>query len=63
MFVGLNLIKNPANVALSIVFRQTEENHIMENIIFNELVIRGYKVDVGVVTISEKNEKQCHLTR
>lgn len=30
-------------------FRQTEENHIMENIIYNELRIRGYKVDVGIV--------------
>ncbi len=32
-------------------FRQTEENHIMENIIYNELKIRGYNVDVGVVEI------------
>lgn len=30
-------------------FRQQEENHIMENIIFNELKIRGFNVDVGVV--------------
>lgn len=30
-------------------FRQTEENHIMENVIYNELRIRGYSVDVGVV--------------
>ena len=30
-------------------FRQTEENHIMENIIYNELRIRGYRVDVGIV--------------
>lgn len=30
-------------------FRQLEENHIMENIIYNELRIRGYNVDVGVV--------------
>ncbi len=30
-------------------FRQTEENHIMENIIYNELRIRGFKVDVGMV--------------
>jgi predicted AAA+ superfamily ATPase len=30
-------------------FRQTEENHIMENIIHNELRVRGYRVDVGVV--------------
>ncbi len=30
-------------------FRQQEENHIMENIVYNELRIRGYKVDVGMV--------------
>ena len=30
-------------------FRQQEENHIMENIIYNELKIRGFQVDVGVV--------------
>ncbi len=34
-------------------FRQQEENHIMENIVFNELKIRGYRVDVGVVEIVE----------
>lgn len=36
-------------------FRQVEENHIMENIIYNELLIRGYNVDVGVVDIREGN--------
>ncbi len=36
-------------------FRQQEENHIMENIIFNELKIRGYRVDVGVVEVVETN--------
>ena len=30
-------------------FRQVEESHIMENVIYNELLIRGYSVDVGVV--------------
>lgn len=30
-------------------FRQQEENHIMENVIFNELLVREYDVDVGVV--------------
>ncbi len=30
-------------------FRQVEENHLMENIIYNELRIRGYHVDVGIV--------------
>ena len=33
-----------------ISFRQTEINHIMENIVYNELRNRGYSVDVGVVT-------------
>lgn len=37
-------------------FRQQEENHIMENIIYNELLVRGFNVDVGVVEISERNE-------
>lgn len=35
-------------------FRQQEETHIMENVIFNELRIRGYSVDVGVIEINEK---------
>lgn len=30
-------------------YRQIEENHIMENIIYNELLIRGFNVDIGVV--------------
>ncbi|MCL2503594.1 MAG: ATP-binding protein [Coriobacteriia bacterium] len=38
-------------------FRQQEENHIMENVIYNELRIRGYSVDVGVVDITETNAK------
>lgn len=37
-------------------FRQIEETHIMENIIYNELQLRGYSVDVGVIEIREKNE-------
>lgn len=36
-------------------FRQNEETHIMENIIYNELCYRGYNVDVGVVEIRESN--------
>jgi hypothetical protein len=41
-------------------FRQTEENHIMENIIFNELITRGFDVDVGIVEynhIDNNNKK------
>ena len=37
-------------------FRQIEETHIMENIIYNELRMRGYDVDVGVVTANEVKE-------
>ena len=36
-------------------FRQQEMTHIMENIIYNELIIRGFSVDVGVVFSNEKN--------
>ena len=38
-------------------FRQMEENHIMENIIYNELRIRGYRVDVGLVEQFGKNSE------
>ena len=38
-------------------FRQMEENHIMENIIYNELRIRGYHVDVGIVEQFGKNSE------
>ncbi len=34
-------------------FRQVEETHAMENIIFNELKVRGYNVDVGVIVMNE----------
>lgn len=36
-------------------FRQFEENHAMENVIYNELKMRGYHVDVGVNFVSEKD--------
>ena len=44
-------------------FRQQEENHIMENIIFNELRYRGYSVDVGVVEVREKNQSGKELRK
>ena len=37
-------------------FRQTEETHLMENVIYNELRARGFTVDVGVVPVREKND-------
>ena len=36
-------------------FRQQEEDHLMENIIYNELLVRGYNVDVGVIEKFEKD--------
>jgi hypothetical protein len=36
-------------------FRQQEENHIMENIIYNELLVRGFNVDVGIVNVRIRN--------
>ena len=39
-------------------FRQQEENHIMENIIYNELLRRRYSVDVGVVPVNEKQDNK-----
>lgn len=36
-------------------FRQLEETHAMENIIFNELKLRGFNVDVGVITQNDTN--------
>ncbi|MDO4742348.1 MAG: ATP-binding protein [Candidatus Saccharibacteria bacterium] len=39
-------------------FRQQEEGHIMENIIYNELLLRGYNVDVGVVELRENEQRK-----
>ena len=38
-----------------LLFRQTEETHLMENLIFNELRIKGYSVDVGQLTYFGKD--------
>ena len=38
-------------------FRQQEESHLMENAIYNELIKRGFNVDVGVVEIREGNKR------
>ena len=48
-------------------FRQQEETHAMENIIYNELLARGYSVDVGVVQYTSKgtdgkqHQIQCEI--
>lgn len=38
-------------------FRQQEPTHLMENIVYNELLIRGYNVDVGMMDAYEKNKE------
>jgi len=44
-------------------FRQLEDTHMMENIIYNELINRGYNVDIGVVEVSEKNENGNYVRK
>lgn len=49
------------NVRLN--FRQLEETHAMENIIFNELKLRGFNVDVGVITQNDTNGNGSSVRR
>ena len=44
-------------------FRQVEETHLMENIIYNELRYRGYSVDVGVVEKREMSENRKQIRK
>lgn len=57
---GLPLILSMKDVGLRnarLGFRQMEETHLMENVIYNELRIRGFQVDVGVVQKRTRNEE------
>ena len=42
-------------------FRQKEANYIMENIICNELLLRGFDIDIGVVEYSHKNKEGKYI--
>ena len=62
---SIGSLTNPTNIANTlrsqnqisrIGFRQQEMTHMMENILYNELIVRGYSVDVGVVYSREKNK-------
>ena len=44
-------------------FRQIERGYAMENIIYNELIARGYNVDVGIVEINEKNKNNKYVRK
>lgn len=57
-YVGANLKYYFSDVGLRnarLDFRQQEPTHIMENIVYNELLVRGYNVDVGIVDVMAKN--------
>jgi len=59
-YVGANLKYYFTDVELRnarLNFRQQEPTHIMENIVYNELLIRGYNVDVGIVDVYTKNDE------
>lgn len=53
VYGGLPLILTMEEAEEKAGFRQIEETHLMENIIYNELRVRGYHVDVGVVEYYE----------
>ncbi len=57
-YMGANLKYYFSDIGLRnarLNFRQQEPTHIMENIVYNELLVRGYNVDVGVVEMYAKN--------
>ena len=59
-YVGANLKYYFVDMGLRnarLNFRQQEPTHIMENIVYNELLIRGYNVDVGMVEAYGKNKE------
>lgn len=59
-YVGANLKYYFIDVGLRnarLNFRQQESTHIMENIVYNELLVRGYNVDVGIVDAFAKNKE------
>lgn len=47
----------------SINFRQNEKTHLMENLIFNELLIRGYSVDVGEIPLVVRDENKIQIRK
>ena len=59
-YIGANLKYYFTDIGIRNVrlnFRQQEPTHIMENIVYNELLIRGYNVDTGIVDVYGKDKK------
>ena len=44
-------------------FRQIEQTHLMENIIYNELIVRGYQIDVGNIELREKQKDNQYIKK
>lgn len=44
-------------------FRQMEQTHLMENVLYNELLFRGYNVDVGMVEVNERKAEGKNIRR
>lgn len=65
-YIGSNLKYYFTDVGLRnalINFRQDEPTHVMENIIYNDLLQRGYSVDVGIVEINSKTENGNYVRK
>lgn len=63
-YIGANLkyyFTDPGLRNARLNFRQQEPTHIMENIVYNELLIRGYNVDVGVVEVYGKTREGARV--
>ncbi len=59
-YIGANLKYYYTDLGLRnarLSFRQQEPTHIIENIVYNELLIRGYNVDVGIVEVHGRNRE------
>ncbi len=65
-YIGANLKYYFSDLGLRnarLNFRQQEPTHIMENIVYNELISRGYNVDVGSVEIFEKDKEDKRVRK
>ncbi len=59
-YIGANLKYYFTDIGLRnarLNFRQQEPTHIIENIVYNELLIRGYNVDTGLINVYGKNQR------
>ena len=65
-YIGANLKYYFTDIGLRnarLNFRQQEPSHIMENIVYNELLIRGYNVDTGIIETYGKNKEKKRIRK